>query len=108
MWRTRLILRPGQKGTRNLQNKFGSRLICVRYKYNDILHKRQKTIELLEDEINWRPKNRRVYLRVGLREIEIRNKVKTAGGIWLSERKLWELPFIKAMELGLKERIVEK
>jgi hypothetical protein len=108
MWRTRLIVRPGQKGSKSLQNKYGSRLLCVRYRYNKILDRRQKTVELLEEEVDWKHKSRKVFIRVTFKEVDVRNKLRKAGGIWIPEKQLWEIPLIKACELGLKGRIIKK
>ncbi len=36
--------------------KYGSKLVCVRYRYAEVTFKRYKTVELIEDEIPWRPK----------------------------------------------------
>ena len=33
--RTRLILKPGQRGTKKLGAKYGDRLLCVRYRYDE-------------------------------------------------------------------------
>ena len=54
--RTRLKLKPGQRGTKKMVLKYGSKLVCVRYRYAEVTFKRYKTVELIEDEIPWRPK----------------------------------------------------
>ena len=46
-------LRPGQKGTKHLMEKYGERLICVRYRYDETTHKRYTTVELIEAEATW-------------------------------------------------------
>ena len=33
--RTRLTLKPGQRGTKQLVAEYGDRLVCVRYRYDD-------------------------------------------------------------------------
>lgn len=40
----------GQKGTEKLHELFGGRLLCVRYRYDDQLQKRFKTVELIVEE----------------------------------------------------------
>ncbi len=47
-----------------------------------------------------------VALRVGWLEKELRDTVKTAGGRWHPERRLWELLYDRVVELGLEDRIV--
>lgn len=51
--KTRLVLRPGQRGTKRLVNEFGDRLVAVRYRYDDNKHIRIKTIELVVAEVPW-------------------------------------------------------
>jgi hypothetical protein len=48
--RTRLHLKPSQKGTKQLLAPYGNRLICVRYRYDPQRKKRLKTVELLVGE----------------------------------------------------------
>ena len=49
------VRRPGQKGTRRLCEQYGSRLVCVRYRYDADARKRYKTIELIVEEAGWQP-----------------------------------------------------
>ena len=70
-------LAPGQKGTKKLHEQFGDRLLCVRYRYDDQLRKRFKTVELIVEEAAWTPPatllaaNAIVGVRVGLTEVEL-------------------------------------
>jgi len=48
-------LSPGQKGTKQLTAKYGSKLVCVRYRYDSARMKRFKTVELIVDEQDWHP-----------------------------------------------------
>ena len=48
-------LAPGQKGTKQLTEKYGDQLICVRYRYDSAKQKRYKTVELIVDEQDWTP-----------------------------------------------------
>ena len=47
--KTRVSLKPGDKGTRQLHAQYGDRLICVRYRYDPKARMRYKTIELIVD-----------------------------------------------------------
>ncbi len=40
-------LRPGDKGTKKLIEKFGDQLLCVRYRYDHLEQVRYKTVELV-------------------------------------------------------------
>ena len=102
----RLTRKPGQKGTKQLQLVYGDKLVCVRYRYDEVKRRRSKTVELVVEEHEWMPDNTLVRVRVAWGEKDLGVKVKQAGGRWLSDVKLWELPYGKAMSLGLAERVV--
>ncbi len=44
--------------------------------------------------------------RINRDEIELRKRVKQAGGKWDAQNRVWHLPYQKARHLGLAERIV--
>jgi len=54
--RTRLHLKPGQRGTKRLSEQYGEQLVCVRYRYDDATMKRYKTVELIVDVAEWTPR----------------------------------------------------
>ncbi|MEF3274571.1 MAG: hypothetical protein K6356_09260 [Chloroflexus sp.] len=54
--RTRLKLKPGQRGTKKLHAQYGDRLVCVRYRYDTENGRRLKTIELIVEEKAWTPR----------------------------------------------------
>jgi hypothetical protein len=114
----KLTLLPGQKGTKKLLRQYGDQLVCVRYRYNPELQKRYKTVELIVDESPWvsnetldtkknSSTNKTVAVRVGYSETTLRNRIKSAGGKWSQEEKVWLLPYRKAVEFGLGKRIVK-
>ncbi len=45
--------KPGQSGTKKLLARYGNRLICVRYRYDEERKKRYKTVELIIEEVDW-------------------------------------------------------
>jgi hypothetical protein len=53
--RTRLILKPGQPGTKRLVEKYGDSLLCVRFKYDAESRQRLKTVELIVERTDWTP-----------------------------------------------------
>ena len=53
---TKLTLKPGQRGTKKLLKKYGNRLVCVRYRYDEEKKLRYKTVELIVDVTEWEPK----------------------------------------------------
>ena len=112
--RTRLHLKPGQKGTKELLAQYGDRLVCVRYRYDTQWKKRLKTVELIVAERDWEPPALRftadtiVGVRIGFAEVDMRERVKQAGGKWNRSRKVWELRYDQVVALTLEARIVEE
>jgi len=84
--KTRLTLKPGHKGTKKLQQCDGEKLVCVRYRYDEVTHRRYKTAELIMEEIAWPPKspvpdpNGIVAIKVRWGEIDLGQRVRNAGG----------------------------
>ena len=103
----------GQPATKKWIKKYGEKLGCVRYKYDDQNKKRITTIELIADEQNWQlnptfiPKNKIVQLRINYGEVELARKVKSMGGRWNKAKKVWELAYGYVQALGLAKRIVD-
>lgn len=56
--KSRLNLKPGQKGTKNLVEKYGKALLYVRYRNDEDRGVRLKTVELVVEEIPWQPRSR--------------------------------------------------
>lgn len=113
LMKTRLTLRPGQNGTKKLVDKYGHRLLAVRYCYDADSKRRVKTVELIEEELPWiasRPRrqpNTLVLVRIDYKEAALRQRVKEAGAAWQNDRKLWTLDYATAQRLRLVRRIVE-
>jgi len=53
--KTRLVLKPGPKGTKRLLEKYGDALVCVRFRCDAESQQRLKTIKLIVDRIDWTP-----------------------------------------------------
>ena len=93
--KTRLILKPGQPGTKGLTEKYGDALLCVRFKYDEASRQRLKTVELIVEKTAWTPPPPRyavdtvVHLRIEVADMPLRAQAKTAGGRWNPEKKLW-------------------
>lgn len=86
-------LKPGQKGTRRLTEQYGERLLCVRYRYDELRGVKLKTVELIVDE--WAPGQPRfkddelVPLNVAYDETELRALLRKMRGRWDAQRKQW-------------------
>ena len=112
--RTRLTLHPHQDGAKQLRDRYGERLVCVRYRYDETKKQRWKTVELIIDKSEGEPPpllrrdDTLVALQVTAREREVRQQVKAAGGKWKPRELVWELPYGQVVALGLTGRIVAK
>ena len=112
---TRLTLRPGQHGTRRLVERFGERLVRVRYPYDAAGGRRLKTVELIVESVPWIPRPRRprrrddeiVAVRIGWDESGLRERARRLGGVWRPQQKLWELRWGDVRRLGLASRVIQ-
>ncbi len=113
MSRVRVTLRPGQPGTKGLMARYGKRLVCVRYRYDEQTKQRVKTVELIVDRSEWRPEAKQegeaavVAVRVDWQETALRRKVKAASGRWDPKKRVWILGREHVERLGLESRIVD-
>ncbi len=111
--KTQTHLKPGQKGTKRLVEKFGESLLCVRYRYDAVRGVRLKTVEIIVDEksakgsASYRDADM-VSVIVAYSEKVLREKLKRVGGRWNPEEKLWQVSFgaIRG-DIELEERILE-
>ncbi len=121
--RTLRTLKPGQRGRKELLRRHGASLLCVRYRYDEDTREHLKTVELVvqrrrregETESAGSRKlggqaavavRRRVALRIGLRERDLQWRVKSAGGRWDPDRRLWFRERHAAERLDLLHRVV--
>jgi hypothetical protein len=95
--KTKLTLYAGNRGTKKMVDKYGDRLICVRYRYDEKSRKHYKTVDLIEEIVDWHPQdpvptnNTLVEIKIDWEEFDLRKKVKERGGIWNSGRKVWRI-----------------
>lgn len=91
-----------------------TRLVCVRYLYDEAHGRRLKMVEPVIDEAPWRGRARRprrndhelVGMRIARDETELRIAVKKAGGIWRPRQKLWEISWDAVRAPGIGHRVV--
>lgn len=97
---------PGTKGTRKLLRDYGARLVCVRYRYDDVGRKRLKTVEIVVEEVPWTPPQRRLVLvAVKPWETALHARLKKSGGRWTGSGPFWRVRHDRAVKLGLAARI---
>ena len=109
----RLTRRPGQAGTKKFVERYGERLIRVRYRYDAAKGCRHKTVELIVDTVPWTSNSRRVRrrdeemvaVRIGYAETDLRERAKRFGAIWRPNHRLWEMRWLDAKRLGIADRI---
>ncbi|MFQ5628930.1 MAG: hypothetical protein ACE5I1_09235 [bacterium] len=105
-------LLPGQPGTKKWFERFGDRLVCVRYRYDAERRRKTKTVEIVVDEGPWLPNSKRiphnkvVYVRIKYGEAHLGRIAREVGGKWNREKKLWEMPYKEAIAMGFQDRIV--
>ena len=87
-------------------------MVCIRYIYDDKKQVKLKTVEIIVEKKPWHkdvrriPKNKIVNVQVDYGEIQIGRIIRSAGGRWNREKKVWELPYGAAIALGLDKRII--
>lgn len=102
-------LQPDQKGARRLAERFGDRLVCVRYRTDPESGRRFTTVEIVVEErapISRAPTHQLV--RIGWKETELRDAVKARGGIWVPDKKLWRMPTSAIRQLRIQNRVVQE
>jgi len=93
--KTRLVLKPGQRGTKRLVKKYGAALVCVRYRYDAESRQRLKTVELIIEKTDWKPPPVRyaaeslVPVQISASDLVLRAAIKAAGGRWNPDEQLW-------------------
>ncbi len=113
------VRRPGERGTQKLLERFGKRLVCVRYCYDPVKRKKYKTVELIIQETDWvpdfvsptlkdLPRPRRLGVQVGYHERNLREQVKAGGGRWSATEMLWWVLPAEVERLGLESRVVKR
>ena len=111
---TRLTRRPGQAGTKKYVERYGDRLVCVRYRYDAINGCRHKTVELIVETVRWTRRDRRprrrdeemVGVRISYGETDLRERAKRLGALWRPQQRLWEMRWLDAKRLGIADRVV--
>lgn len=113
MLRTRLTLKPGRPGTHDLVEKYGEQLVCVRYRYDDELGIRYKTVELIVDEKPWKPRTAQyrptdlVHVKIEPHESQLRSALKLLGGRYHASTDTWLIAHAALTALRLTHRITD-
>ncbi len=96
------------------RDEYSDQFVCLRYRYDHERPRQYKTIELVVEESDWNPdalpvsdsiSEDFVSVEAKIEEIDVRTKVKQAGGRWDPQSKLWPLTWSSVEQLGLSDRI---
>lgn len=103
-------LKPGQKGTLRLLEKYGESLLCVRYRFDEKRGVRLKTAEIIVEEkpIKSVPfkDNEIVKVSVLFEEIALRDKLRKMRAQWEPALKAWLVPYRLIRGTELEARII--
>jgi hypothetical protein len=108
----RLKLKPGQKGTKALVEKYGDDLVCVRYRYDEKSRTRIKTVELIVDRKELSPIQENigdqtlVPVQIAFNETALKEMAKKMGGRWDPEVRLWYIQHDKIKGTDLEKHII--
>jgi hypothetical protein len=109
--KTRLILKPGQRGTKRLVAEFGDALVCVRFRYDATTRQRLKTVELIIERTDWEPPPDKftaysiVAVKIAGYETDLRKQIKDVGGKWSPEKQLWHVRYGSIVGTALEKHI---
>jgi hypothetical protein len=102
-------LKPGQKGTLRLQEKYGDALLCVRYRYDENRGVKLKTVEIIADEKPVRlPRFKDgdvVPVSVAYGEMELHEQLRKLRARWEPQLKVWFVPYGSIRGTALEARI---
>ena len=110
--KTQTHLKPGEKGTKRLLEKYGDALLCVRYRFDEKRGVRLKTVEIIVEEKPFRSSLRYrdeevVAVVVSFTENALRDKLKAVGGRWDPVKKVWHVVYGSIRgDTDLEERIL--
>lgn len=101
-------LAAGGRGAKQLSQRYGRELVCVRHRIDVTGQRRITTVELVVDV---RPIARKpspiVGVSVPVSDRESRMRLKAAGARWDYEQRVWKIRRATATALGLRGRIVK-
>lgn len=106
-WNETTVLKtlwPPQPGTLQWRDRFGDRLVCVRYRHDAHSAHRYTTVELLVDHAPVRVvRSRRKAWELRMAPIKpaLRRALRQVGAEWDPEAEVWRLTLTMARKLGI-------
>ena len=104
-------LAPDQAGAKKLARRFGSALVCVRYRHDADRGLRYTTVELLVEQAQLpahRAKNTVVFVHIRHIDRAVKVQALAAGATWNVQRQAWRMTLDAAKMLGLEQSLLEK
>lgn len=105
-------LKPGQNGTKRLTEQYGDKLLCVRYRFDEVREVKLKTVELIVDEKPLRkPRfkdDEMVPVSVKYDEVELREQLRNMRARWDAQLKLWFVKYGSVRGTVLESRIMAR
>ena len=113
-------LKPGKPGTKRLQERYGDKLVAVRYRLDRNTLTHYTTVELIVEQkyalIKGQPgpstlpapSATKVALRIRRHETDLQRLIKSAGGKWDRDNLVWLIASDEVERLGLQERIIHR
>lgn len=101
-------LKAGEPGTKRALQRFGSALVCVRYRHDRMKLYRFTTVEIVLDHAPIHPRqfDRATFgIDTARHERILRQTLKAAGARWDPEERIWWLRGDKIRKLGLVHKI---
>lgn len=104
-------MKPGQKGTLRLVEKYGDALLCVRYRYDEKRSRRIKTVEIMVEESPVGSSRHKdgdvVQVYVSFEEVELREQLRSLRARWDAQLKVWLVPYRLIRGTLLESRIAK-
>ena len=54
------------------------------------------------------PVDKRILIRIGYGETELREKIKATGGYWDAGKKAWRVAYKTVLQMGSERRIIDE
>jgi len=110
---TRIVkkLDPDQAGAKKLARRFGTDLVCVRYRQDRAAGQRYTTVEIVVDSGPIATDKRQpavVLVRIEFKETALRQAVLQHGATWDAHSRAWRIGKDAVHQLDLYDRILRK
>ena len=104
-------LDPDQPGAKKLARRFGTDLVCVRYRQDRAAGQRYTTVEIVVDGGPIATDKRQpavVLVRIEFKETALRQAALQHGATWDAHRRAWRIGKDAVHQLDLYDRILRK